>query len=778
VRTGGKFDVADLDGAAAILAWYAFIATHGEPQHLAKAMSGRDTGGIHYYCVPGGHKTVRSGDRGLPPGVEIKGQGGYVVAPPSTHISGTPYRWVEGASIADGQLHGAVPFDEWYERVLTPREPPWTESLSSTSITSPARAAEPPSDSAADDPQDSARRSLMQPASGPGGSGATGSTDLSPDRAVAYGRAALRNAIDRVPRIQGARWLTLATDALVVAARAIRGGSLDLAEALGELEATARDVGLDEREVQRIRTELERLLPNVTNPIAPPEPLPAAVVAAVLQKEPPCPTSTSATSGEPGASTSPGSSPPSSAPTTDAEPPPASLAVPLTGDPSGSPTTSAGTPTASGPSAPEPWTTSSPSTRPAPAIPTTTEHPVPATAADPTATGGSSAASATSPPAAPTAGVIGLTEVYPDPVKDPAAQQAAELAARALAEELLRMRARRSATRILDAEDAARTFREPPYRPTLTEELALPEEPVAYTIDQVLPAGGNVLLTAQYKTGKTTLVNALARSLADRRPFLGRFDVADLPGRVALWNYEVDERQYRRWLREVGFVDTDRVCVLHLRGYRLPLSVPHVEDWVVCWLEEHKVALWVVDPFARAFVGAGRSENDNTEVGAFLDTLDVIQNRAGVSDLVLPTHTGRAEVEAGDERARGATRLDDWADVRWFLTKDDNDERYFRATGRDVDVAEEKLGFDPVTRALTLGGWDRRTERRRRVSDAIVAFVEAHPGCTVRDLEKGLGMNKELVSQARHEALAARVIKVVEGRRGALQHYLPGVIVS
>jgi len=46
-------------------------------------MSGRAAGGFHYYCRPGGQKTVPSGKNGLPKGVEIKGHGGYVVAPPS-----------------------------------------------------------------------------------------------------------------------------------------------------------------------------------------------------------------------------------------------------------------------------------------------------------------------------------------------------------------------------------------------------------------------------------------------------------------------------------------------------------------------------------------------------------------------------------------------------------------------------------------------------------------------------------------------------------------------
>lgn len=319
-----------------------------------------------------------------------------------------------------------------------------------------------------------------------------------------------------------------------------------------------------------------------------------------------------------------------------------------------------------------------------------------------------------------------------------------------LAWQVNRERIRRQARRIIDQEEAAAEFREPPYLPTLTDELAIPDEPVRYTIDQVMPRGANVLLTAQYKTGKTTLINNLARALVDDTPFLDRFKTQlDDGGRVALWNYEVDARQYRTWLRDLAIVNTDRISVLNLRGFRMPVAVRWVEDWAVDWLTRHQVAVWVVDPFARAYLGA--SENDNAEVGRFLDTLDVIKARAGVTDLIVPTHTGRGEMEEGQERARGATRLDDWTDVRWLLTKDKADVRYFRATGRDVELPEEALTFDQATRQLRLGGGDRAWAHRRRVEDAVVAAVQSAPGVGMRDLRLAV---RELVS-ARNETIDA-----------------------
>lgn len=355
---------------------------------------------------------------------------------------------------------------------------------------------------------------------------------------------------------------------------------------------------------------------------------------------------------------------------------------------------------------------------------------------------------------------------------DPAYRAAVVLEART-------QRLRRDARRLLDHEDAERDFRVPPFLDTLADELALPDDPITYAVDEVFPTGANVLLTAQYKTGKTTMVNNLARAFVDGDPFLGRFIPSPPDGRVVIFNYEVDRAQYRRWLRDVDFRHADRVVVLNLRGYRVPLDVPHIETWVVEFLKRSEAAVWIVDPFARASVGI--DENSNGEVGQWLDTLDVIKGRAGVTELVLPTHTGRAEVEVGDERSRGATRLEDWCDVRWLLTKDKGDTRYFRATGRDVEVDEGALTFDNVSRRLTLTDGDRRTVEDRRYDDAVRTVLATKPGASSRELREGvkqiLGRSTETkVDDAVRRLIARHEVRAEdEDRKGIpTRHFLTG----
>ncbi|WP_425837018.1 AAA family ATPase [Microbacterium sp. PA5] len=375
------------------------------------------------------------------------------------------------------------------------------------------------------------------------------------------------------------------------------------------------------------------------------------------------------------------------------------------------------------------------------------------------------------------------TEVHPAPTAEeeaaPVGDDVDTLRQQLLAQELERQRARREATRLLADEEAAAHFREPVWYRTLEEDLQQPDEPVSYTVDQVIPTGSNVLLTAQFKTGKTTLVNNLARCLADGDDFLDTFTVADAPGRVALWNYEVDERMYRRWLRETGIAAPANVTVLNLRGFRLPLTTPRAEDWAVRWLAENHIRVWVVDPFARAFTGSGASENDNTEVGVFLDTLDIIKERAGVSELILPTHTGRAEHETGSERARGATRLDDWADVRWLLTRDRAGSRFFRATGRDVEVDEGRLDYDDTTRRLTFdAGKSRTSERYMKVTGTVISVLDLNPGATknevrrlVRDATNG-GAGHAQIDTALQTLIETGRVRTEPGKRSAVHHFI------
>jgi len=326
--------------------------------------------------------------------------------------------------------------------------------------------------------------------------------------------------------------------------------------------------------------------------------------------------------------------------------------------------------------------------------------------------------------------------------------------------ELLNARIKRRVRQELDSEEAAKSYESPTYVETLAEEILLPDEDPTWAVDQLIPTGGNVLLTAAYKSGKTTMVNNLVKSLVDGNSFLGTFDISAHAGRVVVFNYEVDERTYRRWIRNASIENMHQVTLVHLRGRRMPMTVQHVQDEIVEILTKLQCQTWIVDPFARAFSGSG-DENSNSDVGVFLETLDVIKERAGVENMILTTHTGRAQ-ENGIERARGATRIDDWADVRWILTKSSDGTRFISASGRDVELEESKLDWDEESRQMTIGNMDMKTYNLQSIEDKICTFVMTNPDCKTGDIKAAISGKDDLILKALSTAVATGKLTYTE----------------
>jgi hypothetical protein len=121
LATGHTFDVLDLDGPAGVAALQRFARGRGFalPSGGPVARSGRPEGGWHYYLTPAG----LGRRRGLLDQVDYQGLGGYVVAPPSRHPSGRPYRWARDLGHPLPQLPGALRELAERQRVVRPAGP-------------------------------------------------------------------------------------------------------------------------------------------------------------------------------------------------------------------------------------------------------------------------------------------------------------------------------------------------------------------------------------------------------------------------------------------------------------------------------------------------------------------------------------------------------------------------------------------------------------------------------------------------------------------------------
>jgi hypothetical protein len=244
--TGGEIDVIDVDGA--IPAYQALIEEMGAPEHVATVLTGRGDGGLHIYCTPGGNKTIPSGKHGLPNKIEVKGAGGYVVAPPSRHVSGGTYTYLTEIT---GTIHGKKPLATW----LAELDAPATQNATVVPI----------------------RPTMPMP-----------SMSASGDNATKYRNAVIASACDAITHAgEGGRWMALATEAVPKIARGIAGGLIPHDVGTYALEGAARQAGLGAGEVARIPELIQIILAQgIREPIRPPQDVDSAVDAWLSEQLP------------------------------------------------------------------------------------------------------------------------------------------------------------------------------------------------------------------------------------------------------------------------------------------------------------------------------------------------------------------------------------------------------------------------------------------------------------------------------------------------------------
>lgn len=215
LRTGVTFDVLDLDGWTALdvldLAAPAGAATLTGPAVL----TGK---GVHYYQQPTGLGN-RSGLVATGSGIDWRGTGGYVVAPPSLHMTGSWYDWAPGADWTTALP--AVP--DWLRHLVEHRRPaPGTKAAVARQLLK------------LDAPKQAAMSTVGR---------------LS-DATSAYGRRVLEHAAGEVrAAAEGARNATLNTSALVVG-HYVAGGEIARSDAEAALTDAALAAGLGATEVQ------------------------------------------------------------------------------------------------------------------------------------------------------------------------------------------------------------------------------------------------------------------------------------------------------------------------------------------------------------------------------------------------------------------------------------------------------------------------------------------------------------------------------------------------
>lgn len=307
----------------------------------------------------------------------------------------------------------------------------------------------------------------------------------------------------------------------------------------------------------------------------------------------------------------------------------------------------------------------------------------------------------------------------------------------------------------------------------LKDILDRPHAP-AFRVSGICPSDGGTLIVAQRKTGKTTLTLSLARCLLTGEPFLDRFPVNEkVAGRVALLNYEVSGSLLARWAHDAR-VPGERLLLINLRGRRNPFGEAEDRERLAELLREHEVESLIVDPFGRAFTGA--SQNDSGEVGTWLQDLDMFaRSEVGARDVILTTHAGWQA-----DRTRGSSALEDWADSVMTLTTNKEKQRFIRAFGRDVDVDEDRLGFEHSTRMLVMTGSGGQTQANHaakidKLVGVVSEYVRDNPDCPSKAIVAITGHRNQDLREALEKAVRSGVIERTHlGPGKGFRHRLAG----
>jgi hypothetical protein len=367
---------------------------------------------------------------------------------------------------------------------------------------------------------------------------------------------------------------------------------------------------------------------------------------------------------------------------------------------------------------------------------------------------------------------------HPAPGADPDYAAAIEL-------EAIKLRIRRAAKRLVDAEELGES--EPPSSISLADLLDQEDEEQAWRINELWPRNGKVLFVGPKKAGKTTATGNLVRSLCDSQPFLGApegrpgpegYGVSKVDRRIVLFDFEMTPQQLKRWLRLHGIRNQDRLHVKFMRGKTWDIRDRRVRREWAAYLHDLDIGTIIADPLASATAPLGINENDNSEMGAFLHALDALTLEAGADELLVSHHAGK-----GAEDGRGASVLEGWPDAIWRLTVEGADQpgrkldpeaaRFFAAQGRDVSVRETKLEFDAPTKRLWLGVGNRTTYAVDKNAGPVVELIRDQPGVNRNRIKDAVSMGTDTLGAVLQALKAQDVVHFHEGPNRSHLYY-PG----
>jgi hypothetical protein len=122
-------------------------------------------------------------------------------------------------------------------------------------------------------------------------------------------------------------------------------------------------------------------------------------------------------------------------------------------------------------------------------------------------------------------------------------------------------------------------------------------------------------------------------------------------------------------------------------------------------------------------------------------------------------------VHAGNDakKIRGATALTDHPDAIWYLYNDEERNRFFSAVGRDVDVEEGQICFDPSTNELQFTGAGKKATKEASSREKMLGFIIANAGQNASTVDDSVVGTKSYKIKLRKQLIKDGLVIVRKG---------------
>ncbi len=353
--------------------------------------------------------------------------------------------------------------------------------------------------------------------------------------------------------------------------------------------------------------------------------------------------------------------------------------------------------------------------------------------------------------------------------------------------------AREEAKKTYEAREAEKAYKPVPrvlFHTNTAETKNKPMPDTKWVFEDMAGVGENILIVAKYKTGKTSLLVNIIKSLADGNQLFGKFNVSpEVAGmNFFYWNLEMTERMYQDYIIPLNIQNDFKGPSVHLRGHMLPfMKSPSVFNDIVSILREYRTDVWIIDTWRILCGWNGIDPTDNAAVEELIQYVDAIKHEAGVQTLFVSSHTPKYTIPGEEASALGAQGLMGWADSYWVLSRDDKDKniRYLSSEGRhDFALDSTRIYYNPATHLITLTdelkadrARHRRDQEARRIwaerASAIYEFLSAHPGATTNEIKDATNLNGKIVNEIiTYLVTCGVVVRTKDGRN--IRHTLTG----